>query len=165
MPIDTLRRALIFVVLCLEQALVFNHIHLFGYATVLLYVYFVVMLPRNYPRWAALLWSFAMGLCVDMFSNTPGMASASLTLTAFIQPSLLELFVPRESPENMKSSVSTLGYAKFLTLAFILVLIHCLVFFTIESFGFFNWLHWSLSIVGTTLLTLLLLMTLESVRR
>lgn len=165
MPIDTLRRALIFVVLCLAQALVFNHIHLFGYATVLLYVYFVVMLPRNYPRWAALLWSFAMGLCVDMFSNTPGMASASLTLTAFIQPSLLELFVPRESPENMKSSVSTLGYAKFLTLAFILVLIHCLVFFTIESFSFFNWLHWSLSIVGTTLLTLLLLMTLESVRR
>ena len=81
MAIDALRRALIFVVLCLTQVLVFNHIHLFSYATVLLYVYFVVMFPRNYPRWAILLWSFFLGLAVDMFSSTPGMAAASLTLT------------------------------------------------------------------------------------
>ena len=94
MAIDTLRRALVFVVLCLVQALVFNHIHLFGYATILLYVYFVVMLPRNYPRWAALLWSFALGLSVDMFTNTPGMAAAALTLTGFLQPYLLQLFRP-----------------------------------------------------------------------
>ena len=51
--------------LVLAQALVFNYIHLFGYATVLLYVYFVVMFPRNYPRWAILLWSFFLGLSAD----------------------------------------------------------------------------------------------------
>ena len=60
MAISELKRALLFLVLCLAQALVFNHIHLFGYATVLLYVYFVVMFPRNYPRWALLLWSFSL---------------------------------------------------------------------------------------------------------
>jgi rod shape-determining protein MreD len=165
MAIDTLRRALVFVVLCLVQALVFNHIHLFGYATILLYVYFVVMLPRNYPRWAALLWSFALGLSVDMFTNTPGMAAAALTLTGFLQPYLLQLFLPREAPENLKSAVSSLGFTKFLTMASFLVFIHCLVFFTIESFGFFNWQQWSLNIVGTTLLTVLLIMTLESIRK
>ena len=165
MAIDTLRRALVFVVLCLVQALVFNHIHLFGYATILLYVYFVIMLPRNYPRWASLLWSFALGLSVDTFTNTPGMAAAALTLTGFLQPYLLQLFLPREAPENMKCGVSTLGFSKFLTMAFSLVFVHCVVFFTIESFGFFNWLQWSLSIVGTTLLTLLLIMTLESIRK
>ncbi len=151
--------------LCLVQALVFNHIHLFGYATILLYVYFVVMLPRNYPRWAALLWSFALGLSVDMFTNTPGMAAAALTLTGFLQPYLLQLFLPREAPENLKSAVSSLGFTKFLTMASFLVFIHCLAFFTIESFGFFNWQQWALNIVGTTLLTVLLIMTLESIRK
>jgi rod shape-determining protein MreD len=155
----------VFVVLVLVQALVFNHIHLFGYATVLFYVYFVIILPRNYPRWATLLWSFALGLCVDMFTNTPGMAAASLTLVGFLQPYLLELFIPREAPENLKSAVSSLGFTKFLTMASFLVFIHCLVFFTIESFGFFNWQQWALNIVGTTLLTVLLIMTLESIRK
>ena len=162
---DTLRRGLVFVALCLAQAVVFNHVHLFGCATVLLYVYFVVMLPRNYPRWATLLWSFCLGLSVDVLSNTPGMAAASLTLTGFIQPYLLTLFIPREAPENMKTAASTLGFIKFLTFAAMLVLLHCLVFFTIESFSFFNWMQWAMNIVGTTLLTLLLLMTLENLRK
>ena len=165
MAADTLRRAFIFVALCLAQALVCNRIYLFGCATVLLHVYFVVMFPRNYPRWAILLWSFCLGLSIDVFSNTPGMAAASLTLVGFVQPLLLDLFIPREAPENMKTAVSTLGFTKFLTYASMLVFIYCLMFFTIEAFGFFNWLQWAQNIVGTTLLTLLLLMVLESIRK
>jgi rod shape-determining protein MreD len=165
MAVDTFRKAIVFVVLLLSQALVFNHIRLLGCATVLLYVYFVVMFPRNYPRWALLLWSFFMGLSVDLFSNTPGLTAASLTLTGFLQPYLLELFLPREAAENIKSSVATLGFVKFLTLASALVLIHCVVFFTLEAFSFFNWMQWMLNIVGTTLLTLIILMTLETIRK
>lgn len=165
MAIDTLRRAIHFVVLCLAQALVFNHVHLFGYAMALLYVYFVVIFPRNYPRWAILLWSFALGLSVDIFANTPGMAAASLTLVGFLQPYLLELFLPRDAVDNIKSSVASLGFTKFLTLASILVFVQCLVFFTIESFSFFNWQEWALTVVGSTILTLVLLLTVESIRR
>ena len=151
--------------LVLAQALVFNHIHLFGYATVLLYVYFVIMIPRNYPRWATLLWSFTLGLCVDMFADTPGMATASLTLIGFLQPFLLELFLPREASDNIRSSMVTLGFTKFFTLAFVLVFIHCLLFFTIEAFGFFNWQAWLLNIGSTTVLTMMVLMALESIRK
>ena len=165
MAIDTLRRAAHFVALCLAQALVFNHVHVLGYATVLLYVYFVVIFPRSYPRWAILLWSFALGLCVDMFTNTPGMAAASLTLVGFLQPYLLELFLPRDAAENIKSSVSALGFTKFLTLASILVFVHCLVFFTIESFSIFKWQDWALTVVGSTVLTLVLLITIETIRK
>ena len=165
MAIDTLRRVVIFVALLLAQALIFNFIHVFGCATILLYVYFVVIFPRNYPRWANLLWSFLLGLSADLFTNTPGMAAASLTLVGFLQPYLLELFLPREAPEKMKSAISTLGATKFFLMALALVLVHCLVFFTIESFGFFNWLQWLYNIVGTTVLTVSVLMTVESVRR
>ena len=165
MAISELRRALVFVVLCLAQVLVFNQVRLFGCATVLLYVYFVVMFPRSYPRWAGLLWSFGLGLAIDVFSNTPGQAAAALTLTGFAQPYLLELFLPREAAENMKSSMATLGFTKFLALSAALVLIHCLVFFSLESFSFFNWMHWLLSVVGSFVLTLLLLMAFEGVRK
>ena len=163
--IDELRRLALFVVLSLTQVLVFNHIHLFGYATVLLVVYFVVMIPRNYPRWALLLWSFFLGLFVDLFSNTPGMAAASLTLTAFLQPYLLYLFEPREAPENMRSAAASMGFDKFAPYAFILVFIYTTVFLTIEAFTFFNCLEWCLKIVGSTLLTFMLLLALETIRK
>ena len=68
MAIDSLKRLLYFVLLCLTQVLVLNRIHLFGYATPLLYVYFVLLFPRNYPKWALLLWCFALGLVNDTFS-------------------------------------------------------------------------------------------------
>ena len=165
MAIDTLHRAALFVVLVLAQVLIFNHTHLLGCATVLLYVYFVITIPRNYPKWAMLLWSFVLGLVVDMFSNTPGMATASLTFVGFVQPYLLESLITREAPENMKSSISALGFTKFLTLTSILVFIHCLLFFTIEAFSFFNWQQWLLNIGGSTVFTVLVLMALESVRK
>lgn len=165
MAIDALKRALVFIVLCLVQVLVFNHIHLFGFATVLIYVYFVIMFPRNYPRWAGMLWGFALGLFVDMFANTQGVTAAALTLTAFIQPYLLELFIPREATENMKSAVSTLGFWKFFMLTFALAFVQCLLVFTLESFGFFNWQQWLLNIGGSTLLTVAMIMTIESVRK
>ena len=58
MNIDFLKRLLLFVVLLLVQVLVLNHIHLFDYATPLLYIYFVISFNRNYPKWAILVWSF-----------------------------------------------------------------------------------------------------------
>ena len=154
-----------FVVLVLVQALVFNHIHLFGYATVLFYVYFVIILPRNYPRWATLLWSFALGLCVDMFTNTPGMAAASLTLVGFLQPYLLELFVPRDSAENLEVSISTLGISKFIIFSAVLLVVYCLVFLALEAFSFYNWQYWLVCAGASSLLTFVLMMAIESVRK
>lgn len=165
MPIDIILRMLGFVVLCLAQALVLNHIHLFNVATPLLYVYFAISFPRNYPKWAILLWCFFLGLSVDMFSNTPGVASASLTLVGAVQPYLLEPFIPRDSVENLPCSAHTLGWSKFLVLGTALTLLFCLVFFTLEMFSFFNWQQWLLCIGGSTVLTLVLIMALENFKR
>lgn len=86
MAFEILRRLLVFLAFCLAQVLVLNHVQLFHCATPLLYVYFAIIFPRNYPRWASLLWSFALGLCIDMFANMPGVAAGSMTLVAFLQP-------------------------------------------------------------------------------
>ena len=56
MSLDWIRNIVFFIVLLLVQVLVLNHIHLFGYATPLLYVYFAMPIRRHQPRWLTLLW-------------------------------------------------------------------------------------------------------------
>ncbi len=85
-----INRVIMFVVLLLVQVLILNRVWLFNVATPLLYVYFVVSFPRNSAKGEVLAWSFALGLMVDLFSNTPGMASGTMTLVALLQPYLRE---------------------------------------------------------------------------
>lgn len=165
MTVDFLRRLAVFVALCLAQVLVFNRIQLFHCATPLLFVYFTIIIPRGYPRWATLLWSFFMGLFVDMFANTPGVAAASMTLAGLLQPYLLELFLPRDAEENIKASAASLGGWRFFALAAIIVVVFCLVFFALEAFSFFNVIYWLQCAVGSALVTLMLVMTLETIRK
>lgn len=165
MAFDTLRRILTFVVLCLLQVLVLNRIQLFHCATPLLYVYFTISMPRGYPRWATLLWSFTLGLTIDMFNNTPGIAAASLTLIGMLQPYLIELFLPREAEENIKCSAHALGWGHFISLAAILTVIFCVVFYAIEAFSFAGWSYYLQCVGGSALLTLILIMTIECIRK
>ncbi|MBR5729503.1 MAG: rod shape-determining protein MreD [Prevotella sp.] len=165
MTIDLLQRVVAFVVLVVVQALVLNHIHLFGVATPLFYVYFVLLFRRNHPKWIILLTSFLLGLCIDVFSNTPGLAAASTTFIAVVQPYILEPFVPRDSDENLKPGMRTLGIGRFIYYTIFMVLLYNLVFFSLEAFNFFNWLQWLLCIGSSTLLTVVLILVVENLRR
>jgi rod shape-determining protein MreD len=131
----------------------------------MLYIFFVITFHRNTPKWALLLWSFALGLAIDVFSNTPGLASGSMTLIGIIQPYLLELFVPRDSIDDLEISTTTLGFGKYLTFSSILTIIYCLVFFALEAFSFYNWMHWLSCAGSSALLTLVLILSLEAVRK
>lgn len=165
MTIDFFRQLGFFVVLCLAQAFVFNRIHLFGCATPLIYIYIIIKLQRNYPKWGSLLWSYALGLTIDILSNTPGVAAASLTLIGVVQPYFLELFIQRDAADNFTPSLKTLGYGKFTFFASMLTLFYCLVFFTLETFSFFNFSQWIAQILGSALISLVIILTIESVRK
>ena len=56
-------------ILLVFQGLVFNHIHFFGYATPVIYVYILCLQPLNTSRYAWLLWGFAVGLGADYFDG------------------------------------------------------------------------------------------------
>lgn len=153
-----------FILLLLAQALVLNHIHLFHCATPLLYVYVAMLFPRNFPRGVILLCSFTMGLCVDIFSNTPGIAAGSMTLIGLLQPYLLAIFLPRESTDNLVPSMKSLGVGKFSLYAIIIVFAYCLTFFTIEAFSFTDWLHWLECVGGSFAVTAILILVIEYFR-
>lgn len=159
-----LKRTGLFFVFVLAQTMVLGRIHLFGYATPLLYVYFVLSFPRNYPKWAVLLWSFLLGLVMDIFSNTPGVAAASLTLAGALQPYVFELFISRDAAENLHPSLRALGLVKYLYYAAFLILLYCIVFFTLEFFNLSNGVEWLKCVIGSAVITLVLVMTFESVQ-
>ncbi len=162
---DFLNKAGLFALLIAAQVLVLNHIQLFGVATPLLCVYFVIRFQRNYPQWAMLLWAFFMGLIVDICSDTPGISSASLTLVALLQPYLLTLFVQRDAADDIRPTLITLGAMKYSYFAAILILIYCLTFFALEAFSFLEGWRWLASVAGSSLLTFILVFVIENLRK
>ena len=161
---DLLKRLGWFALFFLAQVMVLGRIHLFNYATPLFYVYFVAMFPRNYDKWAVLLWSFSLGLLIDIFLNTPGLAAASLTVIGAIQPYYMELYVPRDSADNLKPTLLNLGPTKFSYYMISLVVVYCMLFFTLDIFSFSNILYWLMCVVGSSILTLVLIYAVEIAR-
>ena len=80
-----------FLLLVFLQVVVFNHVHILGYATPLPYIYALLILPSNTPRWLYLVAGFLLGLSIDTCTNTPGMAAAATTATDIV--SEMRLFI------------------------------------------------------------------------
>ncbi len=154
-----------FLLLLFLQFLIFNHIHLLGYATPMPYVYFLILLPSSTPRWASIVLGFIMGLLVDIFTNTPGMAAASLCLVGLVAPPLLNLFSPHDREDDIVlPSIISMEWTGFLKYAATLTLLHCTVYFSIESFTLQAWKDVLLYIGGSSLLTLLFIIAFELLR-
>ena len=153
-----------FVALFVAQVLILNHVHLLGVGTPLLYVYFAITFRRNFPKWLVLVSCFLLGLLIDVFSNTPGLAASTMTLVALAQTYLIELVAPRDSAEDLEASAKVLGLTKFVTLSALLTLLYCLVFFALEAFNFFDVLLWLARSVISFVLTMVLILAVESVR-
>lgn len=164
MNINLVKSVILCVVLLLLQVVVLNHVHLFGVATPLLYIYVVMIVPRNFPRWALLLVGFVMGLFVDLFSNTPGMSAAALTFLGLVQPYVLSPFLGRDVPDDFTPELHQMGIVKFGSYSLLMSLAFSLVYFTIEAFLIFDWLFWLGCVLGSTLLTFIFILVIENFR-
>lgn len=165
MSINIFKQFILGIMLLAVQILVLNNIHLWDCATPLLFVYLIISLPLNTPRSLAVFLGFLVGLISDIFSNTPGVAAAAMTLVGLIQRYWLSLFINRETPEDMNPSIREMGFTKYLFFSFVLVLIFVIAFFTLEEFSFFHWQQWLLSIGGSLVITVILILTLEQIRK
>lgn len=145
------------------QVLVLNHIHLWGLATPMLQVMFLFKTPLNEKPIVTMLWAFCLGLVVDTFTNTPGMCAGAMTLTAFLQPRLLQVMAPKDSVEDIVPSRQTLGRWTFLTYRLILMMVYVVAFFLLESFSFFNITHLVLAMASSMALSMVLAISVEGV--
>lgn len=153
-----------FIGLSLLQVLLLNNISLFGLATPLLYVYLVLILDKSISRISLMLIAFALGLTIDIFSNTPGVNAAASVFLAFIRPGLLQMFSPRDEYENFEPGIHTLGIGPFVRYTFISVLLHHAAVFLLEAFSFAHAGYLSLRIVCSTLLTVMVVVAIDFIR-
>ena len=162
---DFLTRTFWFLLLLGLQVLVFNHIHIAGYATPMPYFYLLLILPNHTARWVYVGLGFLLGLTVDVFSSTIGEAAATTTFVGLITPLVLNLFAPDDQrDEEFQPSVRTMQWGKFLRYSLLLTLVHTTLFFCLESFSFFHPLNLLLNIGGSTVLTLIFIAAIERIR-
>lgn len=154
-----------FVGLVLLQVLILNHVHIAGYATPFLYIYLILKFESSVSRNALMLWAFFLGLTIDMFSDTPGMNAAACVLLAFLRPTLLRLFVPRDTVDALVPAIRTLGVSPFLKYLSFSVLLHHATLLTIEFFSLAHFGMLLLRILFSSVLTIACLMALESIYR
>lgn len=151
--------------ICLVQATVLNHIHLFHCMTPMLIIYPLLFIERDAAPWALLLTGFGIGVVADMFTNTPGMAAASLTAVAMARPYVFKLCSQHDEENNIMPTSKQMGLSSYLLYAAMLTGGFCLVYFTLEAFTFFHFWRWVGCIAGSTVFTLVLIMAIESVRK
>ena len=150
--------AILFIVLVLAQAIVFNNICLFNVAVPFVFIYFIIRLPITLNANWVLTLSFLLGLTVDVFSNTQGMNALACTLLAISRRGILHLYFPREDEiSNPEPSVRSLGLFVYVRYLLTLTLLYCLLIFAIESCSFFMPVLLVLRVVCSTLLSFLLL--------
>lgn len=164
MLITFARQLLLWAALWLAQALALNYIHLFGCATPMLYVYMATSFRHGYPRWAALLWCFTLGLAVDSSAGTPGLAAASMTLLAWLAHPFFSLFIQKDDTETLRPCPATMGWGKYLFYMTAMVAVYCTAYFSLEIFSYSDYLLLAKCAGGSAAVTLLLVLTVETLR-
>lgn len=159
----TLQFLLLGFILVLAQVVVFNHLCLFNVAVPMVFFYLIIRLPITLSINWVLTIGFFLGLIVDIFSDTYGMNALACTIEAMLRRPILRLYVPREEdltrPEPSMYSLGTSAYLKYLLT---MTLLYCTLIFLIEAFTFFNPIQLGLRIVTSTMLSMVLMLGIDS---
>lgn len=152
-----LEYAVFFVALLLLQVFLFNNLNLSVFVNPLVYIAFIVLLPmETRPVWVLLL-GLLLGIATDYVVGTAGLNTIATLFTAFIRRPVLMLMVGKETlGEGGIPCSARLGVGKFLRYSTMLILAHCIVFFTFESMSFSYFYLTLLKIVLSAAVTILL---------
>ena len=148
---------LLFVVMVLLQVLIFNQIHLGGFLNPFLYVLFILLLPLSTPSYLVLLLSFAMGMTIDWFSNSPGLHASASVLMGYMRSPVIGLISQKESDQSDYPGLRQTGWSWFLTYSVMLVLIHHFFLFFVEVFSFENFFRTLMRSFASSIFTLVMI--------
>jgi len=156
-----------FALLVLVQVLVFNRLNFFGFINPMVYILFLYWYPIKQNRGAFIGLSFLLGLSIDFFSDTMAINAASTTTIAYMRPAIMR-FVFGVNYEFQSFKLGNATRVQQFTFLTLLIVVHHLVFFTLEIFSFSNVLlivKKVVSISAATLVLCLLFGSLFSVRK
>ena len=153
-----------FLLLVILQVILLDKIHLFGYATPLLSIYFLIKLPAEINRSLLLLLAATLGLTLDLLTGTLGFNLLACVVLAFLRPVILSLFASRDQYENYIPSFDSLNTRMFILYVLLMTFLHHALIFSIESFSLFHFWNLVLRIAASVILTVLIILACESKR-
>lgn len=150
-----------FALLVLVQVLVFNQLNFFGYINPMVYILFLYWYPIKENRAVFIGLSFLLGLCIDFFSDSMALHAAATVTIAYLRPAIMRfVFGVNYEFQSFKLGNAT-SVQQFAFLA-LLIVVHHLVFFTVEIFSFANALLILKKVFSIGLATLVLCLLFSS---
>ena len=155
-------KAIIIIVL---QGLVFDRLHIQAWGYPMVYVLILLILPTQLPRWGEMLLGMLVGLVMDICNNSLGVHMAACVAISFWRPILLRK--SSQDVERIKGEISSLniGMVEYVKCALILVVLHHFMVFMQEAWSFHNWWMIVLQTLLSSVLTMLIIVGYEIIRR
>jgi len=158
MVINLIKYSIVFIVSVLLQVLIFNNVLILRMISPFFYILFIILLPFYTPRALLLFLSFALGMTVDIFTNTPGVHASACLLTGFLRPVVLQVISSRETLESVSAPrVDNMGLNWFAGYTTFLVITHHLFLFFIEAFTFESFYITLLRVIFSSVLSIVLI--------
>lgn len=147
------------------QVLLFNRIQIAGWCFPMVYILFLINLPANLPRWTEMLIGAFVGIIVDVWYSSIGVHMAACVALSFLRPILLHNLV--QDVERVTNSVSrlTIGRIEYMKCAITLTFIHHLLVFALEAWSLQNWWLVLLQTLISSMMTLLVILGYDSLKR
>jgi len=155
-----------FILLMLIQVLVLNNVQFLGFINPYIYVLFIISLPVKTPRWFSLILAFALGITMDIFTNTLGLHAFACVLVAFLRNPLIKIFALNEDNIDFTPSFSTFRTkADYVKYVFIIVLIHHFTLYYMEVFSFVNFWTTAYRALISSLITISIILGIQLLGR
>ena len=155
---EVIKNSFRFALLVSLQLFVLNNIQFSGFVNPYLYVLFILLLPFEISGWLLLILGFALGMVIDIASDTIGYHTIATIFLAYGRFHLLRLIAPRDGYEpGMRPALHSLGFSWFFKYVSLLTVAHHLVLFWVESFRFNDFYPATLRALASSIFTVLLI--------
>lgn len=155
---DIALRVVFFFGLILLQVILFSKMSIGGYVP-FVYILFILRFPIRFNTSLFLFLSFILGLSLDIFFNSGGVHAAACTVIAYIRPMVLRFSFGRNY-EHQTIKLTKVSQSARIAYISILVIVHHLVLFALETFNFKFVLFTLKSVVFSSLYTILMCLLL-----
>ena len=162
---EWIRQIVQLVVVVLLQVLLFDHLQIAGWGLPMVYVLFLMNLPVQVPRWAEMLIGAIVGLVFDVWHSSLGVNVAACVAFCYLRPIILGNLIQdleRVKGEVCSASIGSIEYVKCMS---ILTVVHHLLVFSLESWSWHNWWIVLLQTLLSSVLTILIIMGYDILKR
>lgn len=150
----TLPYLALFAVAVLLQVFLFDNLSISIYLNPLIYIVVILLLPLDTPHIVLLVAGLVLGVTMDFAMGAAGVNTISTLAIAFGRPALIGVLYGRDNArEGGIPSPERFGNRVFIEYMVIMVVLHAVLFFSLEALSWDHVLHTLLRIVVSSVVS------------